>query len=132
MAEEGKVVIAAQPDVFEVHDATVDAKGYQAFLAEPGRSPSRGGNTRANHSHRITIDGANYSFFALGSKKWIFAGDTVSFRWRWDASKKYRNIVPGSIVVKNKSGEEVEHGERGTKKWRTATQKPGSKRMMRE
>jgi len=95
-------------------------ENYNAYLQDKYRPPSKGGNTKAWHGHVITINGEEYSFRALGSKRWIFAGDTVSFEWSWDVTKKYRNIDSATIQTWDKSGDSVVRGVRGTKKWRTA------------
>lgn len=105
-------------EVFHVEDATPD--DYRAILKDKYRPPSRGGNTRAWHQHVMTIAGERYSFLALGARKWVYAGDMVSFTWSWDASRQYRNVDPNSVMVRNKAGEPVVRGERGSKKWRTA------------
>ena len=106
---------------------------YGAYLAEPGRPPSRGGNTKAWHSHVLTIKGERYSFRALGSKKWVFVGDTVAFEWQWDATEKYRNIDSSTIETWDKNGNPVTRGVRGTKKWRTAEARmPASRREQRD
>lgn len=102
---------------------------YTTLLLEPTRSPSKGGNGRAHHSHRITINGEHYSWHALGFRQWIYKSDTVTFEWEWDPSKRYRNIDPESIVVADKPGKEVVRGERGGKNWRSAQQRtPVSRR----
>jgi hypothetical protein len=101
-------------------------ENYTTYLNEPYRPPSRGGNTGAWHQHAIKIDGERYSFEALGSKKWVFARDTVSFDWEWDASGKYRNILDATIQVRDKAGKPVTRGERGSKPRRTASSRaPG-------
>lgn len=108
-------------------------KDYSAFLAEEHRPPSKGGNTRAWHRHALSVNGERYSFLALGSKRWVYVGDTISFEWEWDASKRYRNIDPGSIRTWDKNGEPVERGERGFKPWRTASARmPASRREQRD
>lgn len=115
----------------KVRDAKIQS--YETFLAEKSRSPSKGGNGRAWHSHRITIDGERYSWLGLGFRQWIYKADTVSFEWEWDATHKYRNVDAGSIVVRDKDGKAVKRGERGTKAWRTATQRaPVSRREWRD
>lgn len=108
----------AESEVFRVEDVTPD--DYGAILKDKSRPPSRGGNTRAWHQHVLTIAGERYSFLALGAGKWVFAGDTVSFEWSWDASRRYRNVDPDSIRVRDKTGKAVVRGDRGRKKWRTA------------
>lgn len=114
-----------------VEKATVEH--YAAFLKDKYRPPSRGGNTRAWHQHRLKIAGETYAFLALGAKKWVHAGDQVSFEWDWDASGKYRNIHSASIRTWDKAGNEVVRGERGSKPWRTAPARyPGSRREQRD
>lgn len=106
---------------------------YKTYLQEPGRPPSKGGNTPAWHGHVIVVDGERYSFRALGTKKWIYVDDTVSFDWEWDQSGKYRDIDPKSIAVRDKRGAPVTRGERGTKTWRTAPARmPASRREQRD
>lgn len=97
---------------------------YFTKLVEPGRPPSRGGNTRAHHQHTVLIGEDRYSFLALGSRKWIFSSDTVEFEWDWDPTGKYRNINEFSIFTWDKKGEPVKRGHRGTKAWRTASSRP--------
>jgi len=111
----------------------VTVEKYGAYLQESYRPPSRGGNTRAWHSHVLTIGGERYSFLTLGAKKWVYAHDSVSFDWNWDETKKYRNIDPDTIQVWDKHGIAVQRGERGTKKWRTAPARmPASRREQRD
>lgn len=118
---------AAGFEVFRVEDVTLDV--YRAILKDESRPPSRGGNTRAWHQHILTIDGERYPFLALGARKWVFAGDRVSFEWSWDASHRYRNVDPNSIRVRDKTGKPVVRGNRGGKKWRTAeTRLPARRR----
>jgi hypothetical protein len=105
---------------------------YTVILLEPSRSPSRGGNGRAWHSHRITIGEDHYSWKGLGFRQWVFKSDTVSFEWEFDKTGKYRNVDPRSIKATDASGKAVTRGERGTKGWRTATQRaPVSRREWR-
>ena len=95
---------------------------YKTSLREPGRPPSKGGNTRALQSHNINIAGMWYSFLALGAQKWVFAADTVAFDWAWDSTKTYRNIVKESVRTWDKNGHPVVRGNRGFKpKLRTAS-----------
>jgi hypothetical protein len=106
---------------------------YRKFLLELSRSPSRGGNGRAWHSHQIIIGGEKYSWKGLGFRQWIYRGDTVIFEWEFDATGKYRNINPDTIQVTDKFGKAVIRGERGTKQWRTASQRlPASRREQRD
>lgn len=120
-----------EADGFEVQGVHVTR--YTTILIEQHRPPSRGGNTRAWHSHALWIDGEKYTFRALGSKKWVYVGDRVSFRWRWDPSQRWRNIDIDSVKVADKNGTEVIRGERGFKRWRTApTRLPASRREQRD
>lgn len=106
---------------------------YKTFLTEPYRPPSRGGNTKARHSHTLIIGGERYSFIAAGQRKWVFKGDTVSFNWDWDASKKYRNIAVETLHVWDKKGNRVDRGDPYTKRLRTApTRLPVSRREQRD
>lgn len=103
--------------------------GYKAFLKDKHRPPSKGGNTRAWHQHVLTIGEDKYSFLALGSKRWVFKNDLVSFDWDWDDSRKYRNIKPETLQTWDRNGKEVTRGERGSKPWRFAeTRLPVSRR----
>jgi hypothetical protein len=102
---------------------------YATLLLEPSRSPSKGGNGSAWHSHRIKIDGQYYSWKGLGFRQWIYKTDMVSFEWDFDRTGKYRNVDPDSIQVNDAHGSVVVRGERGRKSWRTATQRaPVSRR----
>lgn len=111
----------------------IKVENYGTFLVDKYRPPSKGGNTRAWHRHSFDVDGATYSFLALGSKKWVFASDTVEFIWIWDKTGKYRNVLTNSVVTLNKAGKPVVRGERGSKEWRSAeTRMPASKRETRD
>lgn len=106
---------------------------YSALLKDKYRPPSRGGNTRAWHQHVLTIAGKTYSFLALGSRRWVFVGDIVSFEWQWDESNRYRNVIPETVVTRSKSGAVVVRGHRGSKPWRTANARmPASRREQRD
>ncbi|MGH6704996.1 MAG: hypothetical protein ACRECG_16570, partial [Bradyrhizobium sp.] len=59
------------------------------------RSERGGGNGRARHSHKITIDGEPYS-------------------WRGLGSRRFRIVIAASIVVIVKDGNAIVRGERGT------------------
>lgn len=96
-------------------------------LEEKHRSPSRGGNTKALHSHSVVIDGKRYFWKALGAKKWAFKGDLVSFR--------YVELDFGGAVLKHtfrafdRDGVEVVRGIRDWKpSLRTASQRPPASR----
>lgn len=105
---------------------------YTKILTEKGRPPSRGGNSKARHTHIITIDGERYSFIAFGSKQWIYKTDTVSFDY--EVNNGYNNILSDSITTLDKNGKIVIRGDRTlTKRLRTAnTRLPGSKRAQRD
>lgn len=107
-------------------------EAYTTVLIEPGRPPSKGGNTRALHSHRLTIDGEHYSLLALGTKRWVFKTDVVSFDFI-TATEGYRNILKQSLRTFDKNGKAVPRGDRGAKsKLRTAQARaPGSRREWR-
>lgn len=103
---------------------------YQKYLQEKSRPPSKGGNTKALHSHVLVIDGEKYSFLALGSQQWVFKTDLVSFEY--ELNGQYRNIEKETLVTVDKSGSQVVRGNRGFKKQlRTAdTRMPVSRREM--
>lgn len=105
---------------------------YDKFLTEKSRPPSKGGNTKARHSHVIVIEGERYSFIAFDSKQWIFKTDTVSFEY--EVNNGYKNIIPETIITIDKDGKSVVRGNRGyKKKLRTAdTRLPGSRRECRD
>ena len=103
---------------------------YGKYLQEKNRPPSKGGNTKALHSHVLTINGENYSFLALGSQQWVFKTDLVSFEY--EIKGIYNNIIKESLVTIDKLGNTVVRGNRGYKKQlRTAdTRMPVSRREM--
>lgn len=104
---------------------------YVSSLREPYRPPSRGGNTRALHAHYLTIGGETYSFLALGTKKWVFKHDRVSFEY--EVKGPYRNILKDTLSTLDAKGREVQRGERDFKPMlRTAeTRLPVSRREAR-
>jgi len=105
-------------------------ENYSAFLRENSRPPSKGGNTKALHSHVLTIEGEKYSFLALGTKQWVYKSDTVSFEF--EIKGQYKNIKEKTIVTMDKNGNTVMRGNRGFKRQlRTAeTRMPVSRREM--
>jgi hypothetical protein len=107
----------------------VQIDDYKTFLKENSRPPSRGGNTSALHVHTMFIGEERYSFFARGSKRWIFKGDLVSFDYEV-TPEGYRNVVRDSIVTVDQKGQVQLRGDRRWKpKLRTAeTRMPGSRR----
>lgn len=94
---------------------------YKIYLQEKYRPPSKGGNTRAWHSHVMVIDGERYSFLAAWAGRFVYKGETVSFDWDWDTTRKYRNIDRSSVIAYSRAGKEVVRGDRSDKRWRTAT-----------
>jgi hypothetical protein len=78
----------------------------------------------------LYIEGEKYSFLALGSQQWVFKSDLVSFEYEIKGS--YKNIINGTLVTIDKSGNEVVRGNRGYKRQlRTAdTRMPVSRREM--
>jgi hypothetical protein len=117
--------------VHRVENASIDR--YDTYLQDKHRPPSRGGNGRAWHSHVIRIGENTYSFLGLGFRKWVYLSDSVSFAWSWDRTQRYRNIDPDSIAARDRHGNPVTRGHRGTKPWRTATTRaPVSRREWRD
>ena len=112
----------------KIENAKVE--NYSAFWVEKYRPPSKGGNTKAFHSHVLTIEGEKYSFLALGTKQWVYKSDTVSFEF--EIKNKYKNIKKDTIETLDKEGNKVKRGNRGfKKKLRTAeTRMPVSRREM--
>jgi len=104
---------------------------YEKYLRENSRPPSKGGNTKALHSHILEIDGENYSFLALGSQQWVFKSDTVSFEY--EVNDGYKNIDKETIVTIDRNGQPIIRGNRGFKpKLRTAdSREPASRREQR-
>jgi hypothetical protein len=136
--EEDLAVIDARPlSVWEgktiLRKENVSVSDYAAFLFEPGRPPSKGGNTTALHTHAFFVDGARYSFFARGSRMFVYKGDTVSFDYHV-TDDGYHNVLPRSIVTRDAKGKTVIRGDRRHKaKLRTApTKMPGSRRERRD
>jgi hypothetical protein len=101
----------------KITNAKID--NYTTILTEKSRPPSKGGNTKARHSHAIFIDNVKYTFLAFGSQQWVFKADTVSFEYDV-VDNKYNNIKNETLVTVDKSGIEVVRGNRATKKLRTA------------
>ena len=111
----------------------VTVTDYRAFLFEPGRPPSKGGNTSALHQHAFFVDGVRYSFFARGSRMFIYQGDTVSFDYHV-TPEGYHNVIKRSIVTRDAKGKTVIRGDRRNKTvLRTAPARmPGSRRDRRD
>ena len=105
---------------------------YELFLRESSRPPSKGGNTKALHAHFLTIDGVVYSFLALGSQKWVYKSDSVSFEYEINGG--YNNIIKDTLVAFDKSGTFIVRGNREFKpKLRTAiARSPASRREQRD
>jgi hypothetical protein len=102
-------------------------------LQEYSRSPGQGGNTKALHQHRLKVSGLWYSFRAVGSKKWAYVGDRVSFEYRV-THEGYRNIVKDTFRTVDKNGTPVERGDRSWKhQLRSVPQRsPASRRARRD
>lgn len=94
-------------------------ENYTTILKEKSRPPSKGGNTKALHSHAIFIDNVKYTFRAFGSQQWAFKTDIVSFEYDV-VDDKYNNIKKETLVTIDRSGNPVVRGYRGSKKLRTA------------
>lgn len=105
---------------------------YVMFLKEPSRPPSRGGNTGALHSHVLEIEGERFSFLALGSQKWVFKSDIVSFEYKIENG--YKNIIKDTIITIDRNGNMVSRGNRNFKaQLRFAPARlPGSRREQRD
>jgi hypothetical protein len=101
-------------------------------LTEAHRPPSRGGNSKARHSHGLVIDGACYWFVAKGARRWVFKRDTVSFDFK--GVGRFLQVVPGTLEVRDEHGEAQTRGLRGPlKKLRTApTRLPSSRREAKD
>lgn len=128
---EARLTVSHGVPLQRVEGAAVEA--YTTVLKEPSRPPSQGGNTRALHLHLLNIDGQTFTLFALGAKKWVFKGDTVSFSYRL-VDGQYRNVVRESIQTLDAKGALVVRGDRGRKsKLRTAPARmPGGRREQRD
>ena len=121
-------------DVFTVAEEVTGDEGraelariedYQTFLYEPSRPPSQGGNTSALHVHTIWVEGQKYSFFARGSRQWVFKADRVSFSYR-TTEAGYRNIIKQTLATLDKDGRPVKREDRRFKaQLRTAPAKTG-------
>ncbi len=94
-------------------------ENYTTILKEKSRPPSKGGNTKARHSHAIFIDNVMYTFLVFGSQQWAYKTDTVSFEYDV-VDDKYNNIKKETLVTVDKNGDPVVRGNRGSKKLRTA------------
>ena len=113
-----------------ITDAQVE--DYRTSLQEPSRPPSRGGNTGAMHQHVIFVGGQRYSFRALGSQRWVFKSDRVSFEY--ELNGPYRNVITSTLKTIDAKGREVVRGNRGSKpRLRTAPARlPASRREQRD
>lgn len=104
---------------------------YTTILIEKYRSPSKGGNTSAMHSHKLLIDGKEYFFKARGSKKWVYKSDKCIFAWY---SENNRNqILKETLKSYDKQGNFITRGDRRAKNaLRTTEQRlPCSRREAR-
>ena len=61
----------------------------------------------------MPMSGQQFSFLALGSQRWVFKRDVVSFDYEMNGT--YRNIVPISLRTVDAKGREVVRGNRGWK-----------------
>ena len=91
---------------------------YAAYLCEPHRFSSQGGNGRAWHVHALTIEKTTYSFLSMGRRKWAYRHDTVSFNWS-DVNGR-RQIDRDSIQVCDRDGKSVSRGIRESTPWESA------------
>lgn len=91
---------------------------YGKFLEEPSRPPSKGGNTKALHSHVLEIGSEKYRFFAFGSQQWVFKTDTVSFEY--EEKQGYKNIFKETVETVDRNGQLVVRGNRVSKKLRSS------------
>lgn len=110
-----------------------DVQEYCTFLKEHYRSSSKGGNAKALHIHKMIIENEEYTFFALGSKKFVYKGEKVSFEFVVKDGK-YRNVNKQTIVSMDKNGNEHRRGNREYKtELRSAKQRmPASRREQRD
>lgn len=106
---------------------------YFTFLHEEYRPPSRGGNTSALHVHAMIVDGHKYTFFARGSRRWVYKEDTVSFGYRLTEGG-HRNVLRETIVTQDRKGRPVVRGDRRSKPvLRSAPPRlPGSRRERKD
>lgn len=111
---------------------SVNVDEYTTFLLEKSRSPSKGGNTSALHSHRLVIDDDEYFFKGRGAKKWIYKSDTCSFSYYVKGGRK--QVIKGTIVTIDKAGNKIMRGDQRAKNvLRTASQRlPCSRREARD
>lgn len=105
---------------------------YSVFLRENYRPPSRGGNTRALHSHVLSIDNEKYSFLGLGSQQWVHKTDTVSFDF--EVKDGHKNVIKETLITIDSAGNQIMRGNRGFKRQlRTADARlPASRREQRD
>lgn len=105
---------------------------YRVYLFEKSRPPSRGGNTKALHTHVLTIDGERYSFFSLGSQQWAYKSDLLSFEY--EITDGFKNILKETFVTVTKAGAAAVRGNRGFKaQLRSSDARlPGSRREQRD
>lgn len=90
---------------------------YKFSHLEDHRPPSRGGTTNDNYLHILTINKKDYTFIAIGQRKWVFKHDTVSFEYHERQGR--REISKNTLKALDKNGNEVVRGDRGVKnKWR--------------
>lgn len=99
-------------EVRRIENASIDT--YKTFLVEYSRPPSKGGNTSAMHAHTIWIGEMKFSFWARGSRRFVFKEDTVSFDYV-ETDGGYLNIVPQSIICRDGEGKIQRRGDRRSK-----------------
>lgn len=87
---------------------------YTTNLIEKYRSPAKGGNTSALHSHRIVIGDLEFFFKARGSKKWVYKSDDCVFAYYPDNGKNI--ILKNTLKAYDKNGNFVSRGDRRAKK----------------
>jgi len=105
---------------------------YTTILIEKYRSPSKGGNTSALHSHRLVIEGKEYFFKARGAKKWVYKTDKCIFAWYLENDRN--QILKETLEAYDKNKKFVARGDRRAKNvLRTADQRlPCSRREARD
>ncbi len=87
---------------------------YEVKLKEPYYRPNNGDKKMAIYHHIVTVKGVKYRFQAVGSQKWIYKRDTVSFEYFVSGDENH--IMSDTIVTKDKDGYDVCRGKRVRKK----------------
>lgn len=78
-------------------------KHYEIRCQSASDSYNGARNDRGLFDHFMVIDGKRYSFAALGVAARAAVGETISFDWKWDVSRKIRIVDPRSIKTKPRS-----------------------------